>query len=215
MSNPIRSSVSRLTANPERVLRRLVEPLYVVDRDDRRGVVGELLEDAERGDRDGTSERALAFRLRTKERHVDGVPLRRRQPCDDPLGHRGEHVAERRVAELRLGFDRPARDDVVRPFGGDAHSLGPHRRLADARLAFEQQRDGPGGDGVDEVDDLTPLGRSSDDRSGVRGHARPSNRTRASRRNALVPADGASVSSLARRPRLRDRRGPARAGPHR
>jgi hypothetical protein len=144
-------------------LRRLVEPLNVVDRDQGRCAAREDPQETVRRNTDGPLERALTRRLRAQQGDVDRTALRRWELCDDLLGHVGEQVAERRKAELRLVFDRPTDEDMTGSPRRRSDPLLPDGRLADPRLALEQHGDGPGGDVVEEIDDPAPLGQTTDD----------------------------------------------------
>ena len=141
---------------PEHGLRRVVEPLDVVDGDDRRP----RAQHRQQAQRDRALRRAALPRLDAQQRDLQGMPLRVRQRGDLLVRHRGQQVAQRGVGQLRLGLDRTARQDAVRRA---RDGLAPQRRLADAELTLEQQRSRAVRDSGQEAVDPVQLGCAPDD----------------------------------------------------
>ena len=115
-----------------------VEPLHVVDGDDERRGARQRAQRGQGGERDGLLVRRRAG-IRDEQRRLERAPLRGGEVVQR-LGVGAEQVAERRVREARLrlggtGGDRPH----ARRLRACDRRL-PQRRLADARLARDEQR---------------------------------------------------------------------------
>jgi hypothetical protein len=82
----------------------MIEPLDVVDREQRR--LG--AQQRQQPERDRALVQRLA-RLGAQQSHLERVTLRAGQPLELRLRDVEEQVAERRVRQLGLGLDRPAR----------------------------------------------------------------------------------------------------------
>ena len=76
------------------------------------------------------------------------------------VAHVHQQIAQRRVGELRLGLDRPAREHAM---GRARHRFAPERRLAHAELALEQQHRRAVGRRRQEGVDPFEFKRASDD----------------------------------------------------
>jgi hypothetical protein len=118
----------------ERLRRRLVLPLRVVDDADQRALLGHLGQEAQHGEPD---EEAVGGRPRdAAERGAERHALRVGQPLH-PVEHRRAELMDARERELHLGFHaRRPRDATPRRA---LHEVVEQRGLADARLAPQDQ----------------------------------------------------------------------------
>ena len=126
---------------PESGGRRGVEPLEIVDGEAELPVADEEIErGAERRGHGALVRRSPL--LAQEQGGLERPPLDRRQLGEDVVDDAPEEVAQAGVREPGLGLGRPAREDAVaaRPRGVDPCE--PERRLADPRLAVEEQRAG-------------------------------------------------------------------------
>ena len=109
----------------QRALGRVVEPLGVVDREQRRRLLAASARSTpEQPQSDGALERLLPSGLRAQQRHLQRAPLRRGQVGHGCLGHLGEQIAERGVGQLRLALARPAAQDALPVSGGRRRAPG-------------------------------------------------------------------------------------------
>ena len=154
----------------ERLGRRLVDPLQVVDRQQHRPVLGEQ---AQRG-QGGREDRALLgpFAGRVEQqRHLERSALRRRHARADVGQGGAEHVGQRRERQLRLAARRAGGQDADAALSGYVLAVPPERRLAHARFGLEQQGGGRGGS-PGEGADRGQLARAAKKLRGRRLHRR-------------------------------------------
>ena len=118
-----------------------VEPLHVVDGDDERRGACHGAQRGEGGERDGLLIRRRAG-VGDEQRRLERAPLRVREVLQH-LGVGAEQVAERRVREARLRLGGTCGDRPHARCLRTSDRRLPQRRLADARLAGDQQRAGP------------------------------------------------------------------------
>ena len=93
------------------------------------------------------------------ERPALGLGQRRERLLEDGL----EEITERGVGQPRLGLDRTAGQDPVVPREGIRQPFLPHRGLADAGIAGQEQRARAARDRVEESLEDGELGLASDD----------------------------------------------------
>jgi hypothetical protein len=148
----------------ERLGRRRIEPLHVVDRHHHRAGGAERVEHAER---DRVRGRRRVPGRGAQQRHLERRPLRRGQRADvdavEQIGQRGERV-------LGLGARRSRHEHGATLVARGLDARLPQRRLADARPAGEHQRGRRRAQG-------DQLGLSADDHRGTltaRGRGRGS-----------------------------------------
>lgn len=144
----------------------------VVDRDDERGLASEALQHSDHAGGDRSPGRRLEPGLLAKQRDGKRAALR--------CGQLGAHLVERPVEQvaksgerdLRLGPARSRAQNAVPLRPGPLDAGSPQRRLANARLAFEQERPRPllSQEGVD----VRELLVAPDDLVSRHAHARPS-----------------------------------------
>ena len=149
----------------ERALGRAVEPLDVVDRQQRGRLLCQRPEHPEQAQSDRALERLLSLRLGAQQRHLQRAPLRGGQTGEGGLGHVGEQIAERRVGQLRLALARPAAQHALPASGGGREPLVPEGRLADADLAFQEQRNRARVDRAEELLHAIELGVAAYERA--------------------------------------------------
>ena len=146
----------------ERLSRRGVEPLHVVDRDEQRLPLGERGEHADqRRRRRACVGRVVAFAAQQRRR--EGALLDGRKRRAGLVEGGADEIRERRVRQRRLALRRTRLEDTDRPRLRGAHGLEPHRGLADACLALDDERDRPGVYVVEEASDERQLRVSTDD----------------------------------------------------
>ena len=146
----------------ERLPRRRVEPLHVVDRDEQRLPLGEGGEHADQRRR----RRACVCRfvaLAPQQRRRESPFLDGRQRSASLVEGRADEIRERGIRQRRLALRRTRLEDAERPRLGGAHGLEPHRGLADPCLALDHERDRPGVHVVEEASDEGELRVPTDD----------------------------------------------------
>ena len=126
-----------------------VEPLHVVDSHDERRRTGEHPQRGQRGERDGLRVGCLPAAVGHQEGDLERVPQWAGKLVQE-FGTGAEEVSERRVGEAGLRLGRARRDRLQTRLGRAGQGRLPQRRLADARLAFDQQRPRALGDGLEE-----------------------------------------------------------------
>jgi hypothetical protein len=156
----------------ERAAGGLVQPLDVVDGDQRGAAPRERAEHAQQPERDRPGQGLPLLRLRAQQGHLQRVPLRPWQLAEDRVGNLDQQVAKGGVGELRLGVDRPARQHAVRAARGGLQAVPPEGGLPDADLALDHERDRTGRDRVEEPLDAAQLRFTADDRPRPCGHRR-------------------------------------------
>jgi hypothetical protein len=124
----------------ERVGRRLVEPLRIVDREHGRLLVRGIPEHRGDAGRDGAGVDHLAARVLEEERDRERAPLRRRQPVECARTERAEQVEEAGERQRRLRAGRPRREDARAVRRGEIDARLPESGLADAGRAEERER---------------------------------------------------------------------------
>ncbi len=137
-----------------------IEPLDIVGDDQDRGAGGRVREERERCE--GDEERVLGRSLDEAKRHAEGRILRLRQrvePCED----RSKQLVEASEGQVCLGPDAGRMEDP-HPRGLGQHD-GPlqKRRLADARIAVDQERPATGRRLDDEAGDDRQLAVPAED----------------------------------------------------
>ena len=120
--------------------RRRVEPLEVVEREDDRLPLGEHLEDVEQGQPDGSRVRSNLPGLGQQERDLERAPPQLRERGCHLVEDRCEQVGEPRERQQRLGLHAPVQQDAAEPLLGFLDTCLPQDRLADPRLAGEDER---------------------------------------------------------------------------
>ena len=112
----------------------LVEPLRIVDRTQKRLLLGRIREQAERRQADDEAIRRLA--VAEPERHTQSLALGRGQSVEPTEHRRAELVqAGKRELDLRLNSDRPQQPQVRRRIDRVVQQRG----LADARLSAHHE----------------------------------------------------------------------------
>jgi hypothetical protein len=124
----------------QRLRRRCVQPLDVVDRDEHRGAPREHAERVPEADGDRVRLGGHARRGGTEEGDLERMELRRRQVAELVALHPVEEVDQRREREPRLGVARPRREDAGARLGRGCDRGLPQRRLADARAPAQDHR---------------------------------------------------------------------------
>ena len=146
----------------ERLPRRRVEPLHVVDRDEQRLPLGEGGEHADQRRR----RRACVCRfvaLAPQQRRRESPFLDGRQRSASLVEGRADEIRERGIRQRRLALRRTRLEDAERPRLGGAHGLEPDRGLADPCFALDHERDRPGVHVVEEASDEGELRVPTDD----------------------------------------------------
>ncbi len=105
--------------------------------------------------------RVVAFAAQQRRR--EGAFLDGRQRCAGLVEGGADEIRECRVRQRRLALRRTRLEDTDRPRLRSAHGLEPHRGLADACLALDDERDRPGVHVVEEAGDERELRVSTDD----------------------------------------------------
>ena len=147
----------------EGLLRRRVEPLDVVDRQQHGAPRRERVQDGDQRGRGRSRVRRLV-RLSEQERRFERAPLQRRQLALRLLERGADEVGDRRVRELRLALRRARLQHAETARIGSPHRLEPERRLADPRLAVEDERGRTFGRAVEEAPGCGELLLAADDR---------------------------------------------------
>jgi hypothetical protein len=134
----------------EDVDRRRVEPLGIVDRHQRRCLGHRRAENRERAARDGDAIRK-AFSRRSQQGELERSPLRLGKGVEYGIRHALEQVAETEKRERALGLRRSTAEDSIGATLRGVEDRAPDGRLADSRLALEDERGGrPVRDAVEE-----------------------------------------------------------------
>ena len=152
----------------ERLRRRAVEPLLIVDRQHHRRRGGEQAQQRQHRHRDGARARRRAVRARAHQRDLERPPLRLGELRQNRVNDRLEKVGERRERQLRFGLHGPTRQHDQRAARGPLEDLPPHRGLADPHLALEDDRSGLVPEPIEEAVDRVELGAAADDGLHVR-----------------------------------------------
>jgi hypothetical protein len=127
-----------------------VEPLGVVDRDQRRCLGRRRAESRERAARDGDAIRK-AFSRRSQQGELERLTLRLGKGVEHGIGHALEEVAETEKRKRAPGLRRSTEEDSIRATLRGVDDRAPDGRLADSRLALEDERSGrPVRDAVEE-----------------------------------------------------------------
>jgi hypothetical protein len=129
----------------------LVQPLHVIDRDDKRTGRSRRLEGRQGGERYGPLVGPLTIRVRPEQSNFEGAALRRRYLADDVAEYASEQVVERLIRELRFRADRTGNQEAQGTAPGRLDGFRPERRLADPGFALEQQDAQSLGDGIQEA----------------------------------------------------------------
>ena len=124
----------------ERVGGRAVEPLDVVDRDEDGLPGGERAEGAQEADRDRRAFGRRPRRRRAKQRDLERVQLRGREPAELGRDDAVEQVDQRRERVLGLGVGGSRREDAKTALARSVDARLPERRLADSGAADEHER---------------------------------------------------------------------------
>ena len=118
----------------QRLQRRAIEPLGVVDDTHQRAFAGHVGEQAQDRQPD---EEAIGWRARHQpERRAQRVPLRPRQPLET-IEHRRAQLVQAAEGELHLGVDPGGPGHA--PFGCPLQRVLEERRLPDPRLAAQHE----------------------------------------------------------------------------
>jgi hypothetical protein len=99
----------------------------------------------------------VGVRVAEEQRCFECTPLDRRQLGQDIGGHTAEEVRQPRVRELRLGLSGAAGEESVAAFDSGVDPGQPERRLADPRLAVQQDGTGELLAGIELPDDRRKL----------------------------------------------------------
>ena len=150
----------------QRVGRRAIEPLDVVDRDEEGLPGGKRAQGAEEADRDRRPLGRRPRRRRAEERDLERVQLRGREAAElvrrDPV----EQVDQRRERVLGLGVGRSCREDAEPVLARCVDARLPERRLPDAGAADEHERRRC--PGREELSNPRELGLAADERGAAR-----------------------------------------------
>ena len=154
----------------ERLRRRRVEPLDVVDGDQQRTLAGDAAQEIEERDADGVRIRWPGGRpgvpgrgILPKEGDAERPGLRAGQPFDRRVVDRLEEVPDGRVGERRFGIGRPGDEGPTAGLGGPIDSRLPERGLAHAGLGLDDEADRPASRAGKPVLDHRELACSADD----------------------------------------------------
>jgi hypothetical protein len=163
----------------ERVARRRVEPLRVLDRHDDASGRRELPERRQQRHADRPDIRRPVVVLLAEERDGERASLRCRQSREHLFDRLPEQVAEAHEAERRFGLRRAARQHPVSASLGFSDGGLPQGRLADPRLALDEDRDGPLRIAGQTLLDRRELVLAADDPHAAIAHAGPNDATEA------------------------------------
>jgi len=148
-SGPLREQeANRLLAQAprrerKRVRRRRIEPLHVVDRNDKLACLRKPTKDAEEAQRDGPTKQRTATRFASQERHLERVALRLGKPRQHIIVDVLQEITQGRERQRDLGLDRPAAQHASSPLLRRGNALPPQRRLPDPDRAVKQERAHP------------------------------------------------------------------------
>ncbi len=143
--------------------RCLVEPLGVVDGEQKWGPARQFAEDAAKSRCRGSRLGRRALVGGAKERDLKRMALRFGQRVERLRGHRLEQVSQRGERELRLGLRRSANQRPVAARLGSANRLPPQGRLADPGLPLELEGHEPVLRRVEKALDRRELALPADD----------------------------------------------------
>ena len=161
--DPDRLAVEPPQRERERIRRRGIEPLDVVDREQQRAAGGQRDERVVHPDRERARIcRDVALGIEQQRRLERPTPWRREHRQHFGGGF-PEQVAEPGVRESLLGLGRPRGEHSEPSLARRLRPGQPERRLADARLAFEHEGGGTFRGPPDEVEQGGDLLVSSDD----------------------------------------------------
>jgi hypothetical protein len=151
---------------------RRIDPLQVVDGNQERPDRRQPPKDAERGLRDCTWVGMVLRCFTTQECDLECAPLRSRQLVQRIVGDVIEEIDQSGEPEAGLSFRRARYEDPEPVLACLVETAGPDARLADSRLAFDQQRARPVRDGLEERERRFELGVTPDNLAAcLRGHA--------------------------------------------
>ena len=122
----------------ERLARRRVEPLRIVERDEQRLLLGEQAQQVERREPDRPRVRHRPVARCEPQRDLEGVSPRRRERLHS-IELMREQVTERREGELPPGLGRSCLQDASPALARRGNTSLPKRRLADSGLAHEHE----------------------------------------------------------------------------
>ena len=139
-----RQDTDRLGLQPpeheaEDLRRARIDPLRVVDRDEQRPLLDEDPDDREQRRCEQPRLRRRPVRLADQERDLERTPLDRHELRQRLVQHRREQVADGREGRSQLGMGRARRENPEPRSRARRDALLPERRLADPRVALEQQ----------------------------------------------------------------------------
>ena len=123
--------------------RRGINPLDVVNRDDKRLLRGENRSRCEQRFRSSADRRPRRLVLQ-KQRDLEGSPTRRSETRKHLLEHPLEEIGEASVGQAMISLRRTRRQDEVAERLGLLDSCGPQGRLADPGVSLEHERRGSG-----------------------------------------------------------------------
>ena len=124
----------------EHARRGRVKPLNVVHRYDHRLLQAEQLQHVANGDTDRALVDAVARCVPSEHRNLEGAAPGRGQCRQRLVDDAFEQITEAGVREAALGLDRPCRENPRTALLPLLDAREPQRRLADARLALEHER---------------------------------------------------------------------------
>ena len=142
-----------------------IEPLQVVDCDQQRPPCRQLQQDAadRRRQRARVAQRAVG--VAAQQRHLQRLPLRRRQAREEIVAKPGQQVGERGQRELGLALGGAAGQGGVAARSGALGGGLPQGGLADTRSALKHQRRRARRHGVEEALDGSKLAVAAKHRS--------------------------------------------------
>src|SRR5512133_1086061 len=123
----------------ERARRGAVEPLDVVDRENKRTPGSENLHGVPQGDAERARIHRTSRRRLYEERDLERAAPRRGQCRHDELERVLEQVAQPRVSKALLRLGRPRREDAEAALARGLDPSEPERRLPDPRFALEHE----------------------------------------------------------------------------
>ena len=147
----------------QRLGRRRIQPLDVVDGNQQRPPHRQRPQRVEEAERDRSGLRRNIGRLGTQERNLQRTQLRRRQPSQLLRAHTVEQIDQRREREPRLGLARAGGKHTQPSPARRSQPRLPQRRLPDTRPAAENERQ-LGRVGPDELEQDAELTLTADDR---------------------------------------------------
>ena len=124
--------------------RRCVEPLNVVDREEKRPSLREQLDGAAGRGAERPWVHGLLGRALDQKCDLECPPSRRREGRQHLVQHLLEQIAEADVSEALLGLGRPRLEDAKSQRPRLLDPVEPDRGLPDSGAALEHERCGPG-----------------------------------------------------------------------